>query len=222
VARDVLLIQEAISEKAGSLLQYTTTFAAGFAIGFVSGWRMALVILAVTPLLAACAAFMGTLLMRLSTKGQAAYAAAGAVAEETLSSIRTVAAFGGEPYEVERYTTRLEQARVENTKKGVTTGLGLGTFLFVMFCSYALAFWYGATLVEAGTMSAGDVVTTFFGMPPCSAHATAIALTRSGRGRSGADGRDVTGPSRAQCRRPVDRRRCCVQDFFRGGSRARH
>ena len=161
--RDVLLIQEAISDKAGVLIQYSTTFVAGFAIGFTSGWRMALVILSVVPVLAVCGAFMGTIMSRLATKGQAAYANAGAVAEEVLSAMRTVAAFGSEPNEVERYAVELEKARVENTRKGLVTGLGIGTTLLVTFCSYALAFWYGSTLVESGIMTAGDVVSTFFG-----------------------------------------------------------
>ena len=40
---------------------------------------------------------------RLTGRELAAYAKAGAVAEEVLSAIRTVAAFGGEDKEVERY-----------------------------------------------------------------------------------------------------------------------
>jgi ATP-binding cassette subfamily B (MDR/TAP) protein 1 len=39
---------------------------------------------------------------KLTTGEQAAYAGAGAIAEEVLSAIRTVAAFGGEKREVER------------------------------------------------------------------------------------------------------------------------
>ena len=39
---------------------------------------------------------------KFSLREQSAYAAAGAVAEEVLSSIRTVAAFGGEAKEAER------------------------------------------------------------------------------------------------------------------------
>ena len=40
---------------------------------------------------------------RLTGRELAAYAKAGAVADEVLSAIRTVAAFGGEDKEVERY-----------------------------------------------------------------------------------------------------------------------
>ena len=40
---------------------------------------------------------------RFTVQEQAAYGKAGAIAEEVLSAIRTVAAFGGEKKEVERW-----------------------------------------------------------------------------------------------------------------------
>lgn len=43
------------------------------------------------------------LLTSITTKELDAYAKAGSIAEEVLSSIRTVAAFGGEKKEIERY-----------------------------------------------------------------------------------------------------------------------
>ena len=162
----MLLIQEALGDKTGTIIQSFATFVAGFVIGFTRGWRLALVILSVVPLLAICGAFMARIMASLSTKGQAAYASAGAVAEEALSSMRTVSAFGAEQHELDRYTVRLEHARKENTKKGLTTGVGIGTTLLIMMCSYGLSFWYGSTLVNVGVMSAEDVVTTFFGAGP--------------------------------------------------------
>lgn len=43
------------------------------------------------------------MLSSITTKELDAYAKAGSIAEEVLSSIRTVAAFGGERKEIERY-----------------------------------------------------------------------------------------------------------------------
>ena len=44
----------------------------------------------------------GQIIATFTVREQAAYAAAGGVAEEVLSSIRTVVAFGGEQKETER------------------------------------------------------------------------------------------------------------------------
>ena len=49
-------VQEAISDKLGSLLQFSGMFFAGFIIGFLYGWKLTLVLLSVTPLLAICGA----------------------------------------------------------------------------------------------------------------------------------------------------------------------
>ena len=72
---------------------------------------------------------------------QNAYARAGAVAEEVISSIRTVAAFGGEKKEVVRYIGELEAARSIGIKRGIVTGALLGCVIGTFFCSYSLAFW---------------------------------------------------------------------------------
>lgn len=49
---DVYQIQEGISDKMGLLIQASSTFIVSFVIGFTTGWKLTLVILAVSPLLA--------------------------------------------------------------------------------------------------------------------------------------------------------------------------
>ena len=46
----------------------------------------------------------------------------GAIAEEVLSSIRTVLAFGGEKREVERYSAEVAVARKSGIFRGILTG----------------------------------------------------------------------------------------------------
>ena len=92
---DVLLIQDGIGEKMGTFVQFIAMFLGGFVVGFVYSWKMSLVILSVTPILMVCGAFLGKLMADFSTKGQTFYAKAGGIAEEVISCIRTVAAFGG-------------------------------------------------------------------------------------------------------------------------------
>lgn len=54
---DVYKIQEGIGDKVGLLIQAYTTFITAFIIGFTTGWKLTLVILAVSPALAISAAF---------------------------------------------------------------------------------------------------------------------------------------------------------------------
>lgn len=124
---DVHRIQEGISDKVGLLIQASSTFIVSFAIGFTTGWKLTLVILAVSPLLAIAGAlynkvkvplisetphssFIFTaltiaslqMLVWFGDKEQTSYAKAGALAEEVLSNIRTVFAFNGPNKAMER------------------------------------------------------------------------------------------------------------------------
>ena len=158
----MLLIQDGIGEKIGSCIQYLTVFVAGFSLGFIYSWKMTLVILSITPLLIACGAFIGKIVSSIATRGQEIYAKAGGIAEEVISCMRTVVAFGGENTEIARYLDRVAAAQKEGEKSAHVVGAGLGVTFFIMFASYGLAFWYGSKLIEAGEMEAGDVTTVFF------------------------------------------------------------
>ena len=118
------MIQDAISEKLGSFLQYYTAFITGLVVGFVEGWQLALVILSVVPLLAISGAMMGMFISSAARKGSTAYAKAGAVAEEVISCIKTVAAFGIEDVKKKRYAKEIKVAMDGGIKKGHATGLG--------------------------------------------------------------------------------------------------
>lgn len=53
---DVSKINEGIGDKIGLLVQSLTTFVTGFIVGLIRGWKLTLVILAVSPVLGLSAA----------------------------------------------------------------------------------------------------------------------------------------------------------------------
>ncbi|NWT63776.1 ABCBB protein, partial [Prunella himalayana] len=165
ISDDVNKINEAIADQVAVFIQRLTTFVGGFLLGFVSGWKLTLVIIAVSPLLGVGAALYGLAVAKLTGRELKAYAKAGAVADEVLSSIRTVAAFGGEKKEVERYDKNLVFAQHWGIRKGIIMGLFSGYMWFIIFLSYALAFWYGSKLVlEEEEYSPGTLLQVFFGV----------------------------------------------------------
>uniref|UniRef100_A0A8C5FWE2 ATP-binding cassette, sub-family B (MDR/TAP), member 4 n=1 Tax=Gadus morhua TaxID=8049 RepID=A0A8C5FWE2_GADMO len=159
---DVFKIQEGIGDKMGTLIQSFTTFFASFIIGFVNGWKLTLVILSISPLLGVSAALFSTVLTSFTSKEQSAYAKAGAVAEEVLSAIRTVFAFNGQDKEISRYSKNLEDAKRMGIKKAVSTNIAMGFTFLIIYLSYALAFWYGSTLVLSEEYTIGTVLIVFF------------------------------------------------------------
>ncbi|XP_041104910.1 ATP-dependent translocase ABCB1 [Polyodon spathula] len=161
---DINTINEGLGDRICIFVQFFCTFVAGFIIGFIYGWKLTLVILSVSPLLAASAAVLSKILASLTSKELSAYAKAGAVAEEILVSIRTVVAFNGQKKAVEKYETNLQAAKELGVKKVITTNISLGLSQFIIFGSYALAFWYGTKLVvdDPQNYTIGNMLTVFF------------------------------------------------------------
>ncbi|XP_009905550.2 ATP-binding cassette sub-family B member 5 [Dryobates pubescens] len=160
---DINTIHQGIGDKICIFVQFFATFVAGVIIGFIHGWKLTLVVLSVSPLLAASAALWSTLLASLTAKELSAYAKAGAVAEEILTAIRTVVAFNGQQKALAKYDANLEMAKSVGIKKSITTNTSLGVSQFFIFGSYALAFWYGTKLTaEDENYDIGRVLIVFF------------------------------------------------------------
>ncbi|XP_072535197.1 ATP-dependent translocase ABCB1-like [Salminus brasiliensis] len=161
---DINTINDGLGDKICIFVQFFCTFIAGFVIGFIYGWKLTLVIMSVSPLLAASAAVWSKILATLTSKELSAYAKAGAVAEEVLVAIRTVVAFNGQKKAVEKYEKNLINAKNFGVKKAVTTNASMGLTQFLIFGAYALAFWYGTKLSvdEPENYSIGKTITVFF------------------------------------------------------------
>uniref|UniRef100_A0A8C8FDU0 ATP-binding cassette, sub-family B (MDR/TAP), member 4 n=1 Tax=Oncorhynchus tshawytscha TaxID=74940 RepID=A0A8C8FDU0_ONCTS len=156
---DIYKINEGIGDKVGMLIQSFTTFVASFIIGFSKGWKLTLVILAVSPVLGFSAFIFSKVLTSFTSLEQSAYAKAGAVAEEVISSVRTVFAFGGQQKEITRYEKNLEDAKNMGIRKAISANIAMGFTFLMIYLSYALSFWYGSTLILSGEYTIGTVLT---------------------------------------------------------------
>ncbi|XP_061840917.1 bile salt export pump-like [Nerophis lumbriciformis] len=162
---DINKINDAIADQVAIFLQRFTTFVCGFCVGFVKGWKLTLVIVAASPLIGVGAGLMALFVAKLTGMELQAYAKAGAIADEVLSSIRTVAAFGGEMKEVQRYDKNLVSAQRWGIRKGLIMGFFTGYMWLIIFLCYGLAFWYGSSLVvDAREYTPGTLLQVFFGV----------------------------------------------------------
>ncbi|CAN7102974.1 unnamed protein product [Brassica rapa subsp. narinosa] len=155
---DTVLIQDAMGEKVGKAIQLLATFVGGFVIAFIRGWLLTLVMLSSIPLLVMAGAGLAIVITRTASRGQTAYAKAAVVVEQTIGSIRTVASFTGEKQAISNYNKHLVTAYKAGVIEGGSTGLGLGTLFLVVFCSYALAVWYGGKLILDKGYTGGQVL----------------------------------------------------------------
>ena len=147
MADDLNKLQEGIGEKIGMFIFFMTIFSASLINAFIHGWELTLVIFSAMPVLIIAVSICARATAALTAKELNIYGKAGAIAEEVLSSIRTVIAFGGEEKEIERYDGKLAFARQAGTMRGLIVGVGAGLMWFIIYGSYALAFWYGVKLI---------------------------------------------------------------------------
>ncbi|XP_013148516.1 PREDICTED: multidrug resistance protein homolog 49-like [Papilio polytes] len=147
VSDDVEKYREGIGEKVAMFVYLVMSFVTAVIISLVYGWELTLVILSCAPVIIATTAVVAKVQSSLTTQELKAYSIAGVVAEEVLSSIRTVVAFGGEEKEIERYSDRLAPAKKTGTRKGVYSGMGSGFMWLIIYMTYSLSFWYGVGLI---------------------------------------------------------------------------
>ncbi|KAH6762311.1 ATP binding cassette subfamily B1 [Perilla frutescens var. hirtella] len=159
---DAVMVQDAISEKLGNFLHYMATFVSGFVVGFTAAWQLALVTLAVVPLIAVIGGIHAATLSKLSGKSQDALSQAGNIAEQTIAQIRTVLAYVGESRALQSYSAALRVAQRMGYKIGLAKGMGLGATYFTVFCCYALLLWYGGYLVRHHFTNGGLAIATMF------------------------------------------------------------
>lgn len=69
-----------------------------------------------------------------------------------------VASFTGERQAVAKYYISLHRAYEAGVQEGLAAGLGSGIFMLVLFCSYALAIWFGAKMIIDKGYTGGDVL----------------------------------------------------------------
>ncbi|XXG67844.1 hypothetical protein AAC387_Pa06g1095 [Persea americana] len=155
---DAILIQDAMGEKVGKFIQLFSTFIGGFAVAFIKGWLLSLVMLSCIPPIVVAGALMSLVSSKMSSRRQIAYAEAGTIVEQTIGSIRTVVSFTGEKQSIADYNKSLKSAYRFTVQQGLAIGLGIGAVMFIIFSSYGLAVWYGSRLIIQKGYSGGVVI----------------------------------------------------------------
>lgn len=118
ISADTILVQEGMSDKVGVMLQNLSTFLVAILIALIRSYKLTLILLSV---LFAITVFMGLIsklmvkYFRLSLGG---YSVGGALAEEVISSVRNVQAFGVQERLALQYDKYLEITEKWGLKAG--------------------------------------------------------------------------------------------------------
>lgn len=162
VFTDVFLIQSTLSEKVGNYIHNMATFFGGLVIGLINCWQIALLTLGTGPFIVAAGGISNIFLQRLAENIQEAYAEAASVADQAISSIRTLYAYTNETLAKYSFATSLQATLRYGILISLVQGLGLGFTYGIAICSCALQLWVGRFLVSNKHANGGEIVTSLF------------------------------------------------------------
>ncbi|KAK9368251.1 P-loop containing nucleoside triphosphate hydrolase protein [Lipomyces kononenkoae] len=159
ISADAILIQEGISEKVGYCIANFATLIAGFIVGMVRSYKLALILSSMLIMMMVSFAIGSQKMKRAIRRSLSGYSVGGTLAEEVLASVRNVQAFGIQ----ERLALRYDGHLVVTEKYGLRAGICLGVmsgFLWLgIFGADAIAFFAAPMYILQGELTTGVVVT---------------------------------------------------------------
>lgn len=102
------------------------------------------------------------------------YEEASQVANDAVGTIRTVASYCAEEKVMKMYKKKCEGPVKIGIRQGLISGTGFGLSLALVYFAYALSFYAGARLVQAGKTTFVDVFRVFFAL-----NMAAVAISQS-------------------------------------------
>jgi len=156
VSGDTLVVQDALSEKVPNFVMNVTMFVASYAVAFALLWRLTLVSLPSVLLLIVPGFLYGRVQAGLARRMREQYARPGAIAEQAMSSVRTVYSFAAERATVARFSAALEESVRLGLRQGLAKGLAVGSG-GIRIAIFAFNVWYGSRLVMYHGYKGGTV-----------------------------------------------------------------
>jgi len=154
---DCAKVQSALTVNLSMLARYVIgAVGALIALSLIS-LKLTLVMIAVVPVTVIAAALYGRALRRLSREVQGRLSEANSVAQEGISGVKTVRAFGREAWEVERYHATLERTFTLARRRAKLGATFQGGVSFASYTSIAAVVWYGGRLTLEGSLSLGSL-----------------------------------------------------------------
>ena len=144
------------------------TAIANLIFGFFGSWKLALVLLCITPIIIVVGIYLNYLNVKGNTLMRQTWETAGGIAEEILYNIKNVESFSNFDYELKRYYEKLETSNKIELYVNNRTRLIPAILYFLCSLVTFFGFLYGRTLIKKDLnsffgrdLTGGDVLLTF-------------------------------------------------------------
>ncbi|WVZ77543.1 hypothetical protein U9M48_025401 [Paspalum notatum var. saurae] len=161
LAKDANVVRSLVGDRMALVIQTVSAVVIACTMGLVIAWRLALVMIAVQPLIIVCFYARRVLLKSMSKKSIQAQSESSKLAAEAVSNLRTITAFSSQDRILRLFDQAQDGPRKESIRQSWFAGLGLGTSMSLMTCTWALDFWYGGKLMAEHHITAKALFQTF-------------------------------------------------------------
>jgi len=157
ISADAQLIEQVIGSSASVALRNTLMCVGGIAMLVITNPKLALLVLAVVPVVVAPIIIFGRKVRALSREAQARIADLVAEGGETLDAVRTVQAFAQEDRAGQSFGQATELAFAASVRRIGRRAVMTTLVIFIVFSAVGFLLWMGGQDVIAGEISAGDL-----------------------------------------------------------------
>ena len=157
ISSDLSQIQDAISFTLAEFLRGIFTLIIGLGFIFWISTKLALVMLAVVPVIAVLAVVFGMRIRKMARKAQDQLAESGTIVQETFQGISIVKAFTSEVYEISRYVKSIYAVVDTAIANARYRGAFISFMIFSVFGAIAFVMWYGANMIQTGELTMGSL-----------------------------------------------------------------
>ena len=159
---DTAIVQTVMTSTVSMAARNVILLVGGLVMVVLSSPKMSLVVLVVVPLVVVPLIFLGRRLRRASRQAQDRLADVAVQAEETVTAIRTVQAFGRQQLMRDNFDSAvaasLEAALARTRLRGWMSGI----IIFLVFAGISAILWIGGQDLLAGRISPGDLSSFVF------------------------------------------------------------
>ena len=157
ITSDVGQVHDSFSITLAELFRQVLTLIGGVVIILVVSVKLSLFMLATFPVLVLLAFLFGRKIKKLSRQTQDQLAVTNVIVEETMQGIQMVKAFTNERFEINRYCTSISQAGRLALHAAYYRGAFVSFVILGHLGGVTLVIWYGASLVQSGALTIGDL-----------------------------------------------------------------
>ncbi|KAF5728373.1 Multidrug/pheromone exporter MDR family ABC transporter family [Tripterygium wilfordii] len=156
ISNDSNSIQVAICDKIPNCITFLSTFFFCLVVAFVLSWKLALAAIPLSIMFIIPCLVFGKFMMDVVMKTIESYAVAGGIAEQAISSIRTVYSYVGERQTLKKFSNALEKTLELGIKQGFAKGLMMGS-MGIMYVGWAFQAFVGTYLVTEKGEKGGNI-----------------------------------------------------------------